>query len=396
MDFNLFDSDDDTLALEKGYIPGGSLLHSKSYTVDRDLTTTINSLHRTDLIAIFQRAKLHRKRKGVVTPEGMVKVAAPMVRYSKLPFRMLLREYGNVDISFTPMILAQPFGASQIARDVEHTTHFGDTPLVMQFASNDAVELKRAVEHALPWVDGVDLNCGCPQRWAYKEGIGCRLLEQPELVKDMMSQVARLPRSHPVTTSIKIRLQKDETVKQTVEFIQRAHFLGLDFITIHGRNRHESSEKDRVDWDSLQSTCLSVAEQYSMPTIVNGDVFSMHDAQRAVTRTGADGVMAARGLLRNPTLFNPLYQPPLSHWEENSLPTNLDQGLPLGPVTPMVVVKRFMQLSQQLGLANQFITHHHLMYMLDGVLTRADKRTFNSLTSWAGIVDWMEESYFQI
>jgi len=36
-------------------------------------------------------------------------------------------------------------------------------------------------------VAGVDLNCGCPQRWAIQEGIGCALLKKPDLVKDMVS-----------------------------------------------------------------------------------------------------------------------------------------------------------------------------------------------------------------
>ena len=101
-----------------------------------------------------------------------------MVRYSKLPFRLLVREYG-ADVTYTPMILAHEFIRSQIARDSDFTTsplerqpgaNGKHCALIAQFASSDPTEFARAAELIAPWVDGVDLNCGCPQSWALKEG----------------------------------------------------------------------------------------------------------------------------------------------------------------------------------------------------------------------------------
>ena len=34
------------------------------------------------------------------------------------------------------------------------------------------------------YCDGVDLNCGCPQGWAQKEGIGACLINNPVFVSD--------------------------------------------------------------------------------------------------------------------------------------------------------------------------------------------------------------------
>ncbi|KAJ1966155.1 tRNA dihydrouridine synthase, partial [Dispira parvispora] len=59
-------------------------------------------------------------------------VCAPMVRYSKLPFRTLVRQY-NVDIVYTPMILADVFRRSDYSRECEFTTRPDETPLVVQF-----------------------------------------------------------------------------------------------------------------------------------------------------------------------------------------------------------------------------------------------------------------------
>ena len=35
---------------------------------------------------------------------------------------------------------------------------------------------------------GVDLNCGCPQTWAKKEGLGACLIKKPQLVKEMVKE----------------------------------------------------------------------------------------------------------------------------------------------------------------------------------------------------------------
>jgi hypothetical protein len=80
--------------------------------------------------------------------------------------------------------------------------------LIAQFASPNAGCLADAAELVAPYVDGLDLNCGCPQRWAYNEGIGCALLRKPELVRDMVRAVkGRLGWGWPV--SVKIRVDPD-------------------------------------------------------------------------------------------------------------------------------------------------------------------------------------------
>ncbi|KAG7157502.1 tRNA-dihydrouridine(20a/20b) synthase [NAD(P)+]-like 3 [Homarus americanus] len=74
----------------------------------------------------------------------------PMVRYSKLAFRSLVRKY-ECDLCFTPMIISDCFIQSIRARHSDFTTCKEDALLVVQFSN---------------YCDGVDLNCGCPQRWA--------------------------------------------------------------------------------------------------------------------------------------------------------------------------------------------------------------------------------------
>lgn len=144
-----------------------------------------------------------------------INVCAPMVRYSKHAFRALVSQY-DVQITTTPMILAQEFSRSAIARDADFSTSryerglfwmkergtgmkstsWGQEErnerrrageggsdvqerkaaetrqreprgerlvrgaLVCQLAASDAVTLADAAELVGPWVDGVDINCG--------------------------------------------------------------------------------------------------------------------------------------------------------------------------------------------------------------------------------------------
>ena len=137
--------------------------------------------------------------------KDVVYFCAPMVRYSKLPFRKLVRKYGS-HIACTPMIMSESFVRSQKARDVEFTTDSTDSPLIVQFAANNTEYFSRAATLVAPYADGVDLNCGCPQRWALQECYGAYLINHPQLVSDMVLSVKR---TCEIPVSIKIRIQDD-------------------------------------------------------------------------------------------------------------------------------------------------------------------------------------------
>ena len=190
-----------------------------------------------------------------------------MVRFSKLPFRHVVRSYG-ADLVFSPMIMADSFTASQKARDVELTTNRLDQPMIVQFAANTAKQFGDAAELVAGKVAGVDLNCGCPQRytqrkapeehylrsgrahkrvcaridtaryvrvvcvgrWAIQEGVGCALLKKPELVKSMVHEAKERSGLH---VSIKIRIDQD--LAETVKLVKLAESVGVSWITLHGR-----------------------------------------------------------------------------------------------------------------------------------------------------------------
>ncbi|KXS21291.1 FMN-linked oxidoreductase [Gonapodya prolifera JEL478] len=305
---------------------------------------------RPSILHLFDLARSHN---------DFLRVAAPMVRYSKLPFRATAREYGT-DVCFTPMIMSGVFKERRIARDVELETNDEDHPLVVQFAANNAEDLVGATEYVARHVEGVDINCGCPQRWAIEEGIGCALMESPELVRDMVKQVkARTD----VPISIKIRLHTD--LRRTVDLAQRAEHVGAAWVGIHGRTRRQrSTEEPNMDGVAVVASSLSV------PTIVNGSVTSLSTARSAVSKTGCWGAMSARGLLANPAMFDDAEY----------------------ATTPIEAVQGFVKRAVEWGMQGR-IAAQQVAWMMEGVMTRQERRTFNALTSLPAILDYFEEHY---
>lgn len=128
--------------------------------------------------------ELFEEKKKTVT------ICAPMVRYSKVAFRNLVRHY-DCDLAFSPMILADSFYSSQKARDNEFITSPDDSPLIVQFAANQAHHFSESAALVSEYCNGVDLNCGCPQRWAIQEGIGACLINKPEFVSEVVKETRR-------------------------------------------------------------------------------------------------------------------------------------------------------------------------------------------------------------
>ncbi|XP_046985235.1 tRNA-dihydrouridine(20a/20b) synthase [NAD(P)+]-like [Schistocerca americana] len=300
-----------------------------------------------DICELFERREL-------------VKVCAPMVRYSKLAFRTLVRLY-NCDVCFTPMILADSFIKSEEARNSEFTTFTGDQPLIVQFAANNTYDFATAAEMVARYSNGVDLNCGCPQRWAISECVGAYLLDKPQLVKDMVLQVRnRIP--HPYSVSAKIRIKHD--IRLTVELCRTLEAAGLSFITVHARTVEQRNQP--INQESLKLISHSIR----IPVVANGDVRTLADAEELRETTRCKGVMSARGILTNPAMFAGYHQ------------------------TPVECVQEWITLAKAMKVPFKCF-HHHLVFMLEKVLAKQDRLIFNCLKDEESVLKYLKD-YFDI
>lgn len=107
--------------------------------------------------------------------------------------------------------------------DFTISTQGPQPPTIVQFGANVPQELARASSLVAPYVNGIDLNCGCPQSWACAETLGAALMEERALVRDLVLETRQRLRddgwavgkekdiSSPKgrSVSVKIRIHKD-------------------------------------------------------------------------------------------------------------------------------------------------------------------------------------------
>ncbi|KEY67547.1 hypothetical protein S7711_02463 [Stachybotrys chartarum IBT 7711] len=357
--------------------------------------------------------------------DKFVYACAPMVRYSKLAFRQTVRKYGT-DICWTPMILAKEFNRNSFARDSDLTiaTEGPKCPTIVQFGANSPLELSRAASLAAPFVDGVDLNCGCPQSWACAETLGAALMNERGLVRDMVVETRQrlaqdgwhvgkekdINSTQGRSVSVKIRVHDD--LRKTMDFIDTVighpQDRNIDWITIHPRTRSTPSTTP-IRTEALEILTSKYAG--TLPVLLSGDIFDLgslpfkafgpQGKQQSATfttkddpisghsfppqvngtttmpkpsNTGLSGFMSARGLLVNPGLFS---GSPACTWE---------------------VLETFMCNVARCPLPLKLVVHHVQEMCSPGLggdktslLSKKDRIKLTELTSMIELIDFLDE-----
>ncbi len=136
----------------------------------------------------------------------------------------------------------------------------------------------------------------------------------------------------------------------------------MSWISVHGRTTRQRTEPANMEAIKL------IKETVNVPVVANGDIKTLEDVQLVVTRTGVDGVMAARGILHNPAMFN------------GSL------------LAPLSCVQDWVDMSLGSGVTFTLF-HHHLMYMMEKRLAKSVRNVFNTLRSTPAVLDFLKEHY---
>ena len=222
---------------------------------------------------------------------------APMVDQSELAFRLLCKAHG-ADAAYTPMLHARLFSEKESYREENFgTCPEEDQPLLAQFCANDPEVLLAAARYVEPYVDGVDINLGCPQRIASRGRYGAYLMDDIPLIESMVSILAE-NLSVPVT----VKIRRFPGVEETVEYAARLEKAGASLVAVHGRLRGERRAKSSA---ACWETIAAVKQALHVPVLANGNLRNLYDAKYCLEFTGADGVMSAESLLEDPALFSP-------------------------------------------------------------------------------------------
>ena len=248
-------------------------------------------------------------------------VVAPMVDQSDLPFRLLCRRYG-ANLCFTPMIhtrlvVESPTYQQKFFSPRHWPTQ--DRPLIAQMYGSDPDIFLRAAQLVEPHVDGIDINCGCPQGIARRGNYGAFLLEQEEALLRLVKHLVKHLR---VPLSVKVRLlpRPDacnhpstmgdfDIPTASLELYEKLVDAGVHMLTIHGRTRKQKAElMGQADWDTIGKAVELYGDR--IPILANGSIQDFHDVEECLRITKADGIMSSESLLEYPPIFYHIHQTP--------------------------------------------------------------------------------------
>jgi len=142
---------------------------------------------------------------------------------------------------------------------------------------------------------GIDLNFGCPSKKVNKNDGGSALLREPKRIGEIVSSVRDAVDSNiPVTAKIRLGYGDHDSLEEISENIVMA---GATELCIHARTR-----EDRYKAPAYWSAVKKIAKKITIPLIINGEIWSVKDAEQARQQSGCEDIMLGRSALSFPDL----------------------------------------------------------------------------------------------
>ena len=229
---------------------------------------------------------------GVTVPNNVF--FAPLAGFSTAEMRHVAYKAG-AGLCFTEMVSAKGLMyAPAASEDLLVNLDAGGVNAVQIFGSEPEFIKKASNSEYLKNYDIIDINMGCPMPKIYNNGAGSALLKDIKLAEEIVT--AAKTANKPVSVKMRIGLDDEHIVAE--EFAKALEGAGADMITVHGRTK-AAVYAGEVNFKEIEKVKRAV----KIPVIANGGIFTEKDAEILIGRTGADGVMVARGALENPLIF---------------------------------------------------------------------------------------------
>lgn len=248
-------------------------------------------------------------------------VLAPMEAITDAPFRAMIRSLGGCGLVVTEFISAKQLSL-QTSRaldlvNIQHDQH----PVSVQIYGRDPNIMAESARYCEGLgADLLDINMGCPSKSVTSGCAGVALMREPKLAHELVKAVRK---AIQIPLTVKMRLGWDHKNRNAVALARIFQEEGVEAITVHGRTR-EDLYRGHADWPRIGEVKAAVR----IPVIGNGDICTVQDALDVFRIAGVDGVMAGRGVVKNPWLLlqigqtlrgEPVYQPTLRQRRDHLL-----------------------------------------------------------------------------
>jgi len=142
---------------------------------------------------------------------------------------------------------------------------------------------------------GVDLNFGCPSQVVNRHRGGAALLDEPELLFKIVSDVRRaVPAQQPVSAKMRLGLHDDRRAEECALAIEAG---GATELVVHARTKLDGYRPPAY-WERVGD----IRQVVKLPLVANGEIWTVADARACLSASGCSALMLGRGMVANPGL----------------------------------------------------------------------------------------------
>jgi tRNA-dihydrouridine synthase B len=220
---------------------------------------------------------------------------APMAGMTDTAFRRLVKRHGGCGLVVTEMVSSEG-----LVRGIDRTLEYAEyteeeRPISIQIFGGDPDKMAAAAQVVEGMgADIVDVNMGCPVPKIAKHNAGCSLMREPA---HAASVIAAMTRAVKIPVTVKMRAGWNDDDRNAPILARMVEDAGASAVAVHGRTAAQSYSGS-ADWDLV----ARIANDLTIPVFGSGDCLEPEQVM-ARLRSGVEGVLVGRGVLRNPWIL---------------------------------------------------------------------------------------------